>query len=357
MINNEKVIKLNKPALKNGGGVQRSSSVELLRILMMLSMIAHHYTVNSGINELYDVHNVTLNMVSMQLFGMWGQVGINVFTIISGYFMIDRHLSVKKLLRIILEMYFYATAYFVVFALTGYETISFSGLIKLILLIPREIGVYYGGSMVMMFLFVPLINKAVENFTKKEYQILLGLLLLYFTVLSSLKISDNYNLTMWLITAYLIGGYLKRTDAEINVNTRKIVFLMSASIALMIASVVILDFIGEKMNISSPYFLIHPASKILSVVSAVLIFLVFKNWKLKYNRWINTIVSATFGILLLHSCSPSVRKLLWVDIFDAVGHYENRYTVLYSSMVVVCVFAITCIIDILRQRFIEKPFF
>lgn len=32
----------------------RSSNLELLRILLMLSLIAHHFTVNSGVTTLYD---------------------------------------------------------------------------------------------------------------------------------------------------------------------------------------------------------------------------------------------------------------------------------------------------------------
>lgn len=82
--------------------------------------------------------------------------------------MINRSLQIKKLLKIILEMYFYAIAYFLVFTLTGYEAFSMKGVVKLILFIPIQIGSYYGGSMVMMFFFIPIINKAVERFSKKN---------------------------------------------------------------------------------------------------------------------------------------------------------------------------------------------
>lgn len=74
--------------------VTRSSNIELLRILMMLSLIAHHFTVNSGIPQLYNFENISKNMVLIQIFGMWGKTAINIFTLITGYFMVKNKLTV-----------------------------------------------------------------------------------------------------------------------------------------------------------------------------------------------------------------------------------------------------------------------
>ena len=38
-----------------GDRKQRNSNLELMRILLMLGMIAHHYVVNSGVEALYDL--------------------------------------------------------------------------------------------------------------------------------------------------------------------------------------------------------------------------------------------------------------------------------------------------------------
>lgn len=53
-------------------GGERSSNFELFRIILMLLIIAHHYTVNSGLTQLYNFEDITANMIFLQIFGMFG---------------------------------------------------------------------------------------------------------------------------------------------------------------------------------------------------------------------------------------------------------------------------------------------
>ena len=41
----------------------RNTNIEILRILMMLSLIAHHFVINSGIPSLYETDNMSINMI------------------------------------------------------------------------------------------------------------------------------------------------------------------------------------------------------------------------------------------------------------------------------------------------------
>ena len=56
----------------------RKSNIELLRIIGMLMIIAHHYVVNSGIMDAFEVGSTSMNYVFLTLWGMWGKTGINV---------------------------------------------------------------------------------------------------------------------------------------------------------------------------------------------------------------------------------------------------------------------------------------
>lgn len=82
----------------------RNSNIELFCIILMLVIIAHHYVVNSGITTCYDVSDITPNMIFLQLFGFGGKIGINCFTLITGYFMVKSKWSLRKfaILRIII---------------------------------------------------------------------------------------------------------------------------------------------------------------------------------------------------------------------------------------------------------------
>lgn len=84
-----------------GGGKRvRTSNLELLRIITILAIIVHHYVVNSGLTELYNFEHITVNMIFLQIFGMYGKIGINIFTIITRYFMIKSNISINKFIKL-----------------------------------------------------------------------------------------------------------------------------------------------------------------------------------------------------------------------------------------------------------------
>lgn len=73
--------------MKISGGVQstrktRNSNLELFRILTMLSIVAHHYVVNSGLLAVDGVINsnpTAIHSLVLLLVGAWGKIGINSF--------------------------------------------------------------------------------------------------------------------------------------------------------------------------------------------------------------------------------------------------------------------------------------
>ena len=78
---------------------KRNSNIEILRILSMLFIIAHHYAVHG-----FDLSagSFTVNEVTLQILSLGGKIGVNVFVFITGYFMINSRFDAKKLLKLIL---------------------------------------------------------------------------------------------------------------------------------------------------------------------------------------------------------------------------------------------------------------
>ena len=97
------------------GKTQRDSNLELMRILLMLGMIAHHYVVNSGVEELYDLSTFSWDVWLLQIFGMFGKTGINCFTLLTGYFMVKSNITLKKFLKLYLEVKFYYIGFYLLF--------------------------------------------------------------------------------------------------------------------------------------------------------------------------------------------------------------------------------------------------
>ena len=89
--------------MKASSSQTRSSNFELLRILMILGIIAHHYVVNSGITENYDMTFLSKTMFFLQCFGFSGKAMINGFLLLTGYFMCLQTLTFQKILRLFAE--------------------------------------------------------------------------------------------------------------------------------------------------------------------------------------------------------------------------------------------------------------
>ena len=102
----------------------RESGLELYRIIAMLLIVAHHYVVNSGLMDVMYESPLEGKAVFMFLFGMWGKTGINCFVLITGYFMC---------LKLLLMVYLYRIVIYVIFTATGYDGVTLSGIVKLLL--------------------------------------------------------------------------------------------------------------------------------------------------------------------------------------------------------------------------------
>ena len=75
---------------------QRESGIELFRIISMLLIVAHHYVVNSGVQDFIYENPLCVNSIFLFLFGGWGKTGINCFVLITGYFMCKSCISTKR---------------------------------------------------------------------------------------------------------------------------------------------------------------------------------------------------------------------------------------------------------------------
>ena len=65
---------------------KRQSNIELLRIVAMLLIIAHHFSLHGGF--VFSTASITVNRLWIQFIQIGGEIGINVFVLISGYFLI-----------------------------------------------------------------------------------------------------------------------------------------------------------------------------------------------------------------------------------------------------------------------------
>ncbi len=63
----------------------------------------------------------------------------------------------------------------------------------------------------------------------------------------------------------------------------------------------------------------------------------------------------TFGVLLIHANSDTMRQWLWRDVFDNAGHYATNDIYRHAIIVPIIVFVVCSAIEYFRMKTIEKP--
>ena len=290
----------------------------------------------------------------MLLFGMWGKTGINCFLMITGYYMCTSKITIKKYLKLLLEVLFYNVVIYSIFLVSDYEILSMRSIVKNIFPI-WGFEHMFTSCFLAFYLFIPFLSLLVQAMTKQQHKLLLMLLLGCYTILASLpgfKVSFNY--ITWFGIIFIIASYIRLYPAPFFERKALWGWLTIGLVALAMISVVVLP----RLSISY-YFLVSDSNKFFAVIIAVSSFLWFKNLNIPQSRFINALGASTFGVLLIHANSSAMRTWLWKDTVNVAGHYSLPLVqlILYSIGMVLLVFLCCSLIDRGRILLLEKPFF
>lgn len=85
----------------------RESNIELLRIVSMVLIIMHHFSVHGTFPFTPEL---TFNKVFLQVFGLGGKAGVVAFVMITGYFMVSSSFKLHKFGKLVGQIWFYSLA-------------------------------------------------------------------------------------------------------------------------------------------------------------------------------------------------------------------------------------------------------
>ena len=332
----------------------RNSNLELYRIIVMLLIVAHHYVVNSGLMDVMAESPLSGRSIFSYLFGAWGKTGINCFLMITGYFMCTSQITVRKFLKLLLEVEFYKITIYAIFLLSGYETFSVPGCIRSVVpMLSLTDG--FVSCFLVFYLCIPFLNILVHNMDRRTHGLLVLLCLFIYTVhgtIPGMSVSMNY--VSWFCVLYFIASYIRLylTDVLSNVKWGGYAGLciLFSSISIVLA----LWINARTGKHVSQYRLVAESNALMAVATAITSFMFFKDLKIPYNKFINKVGASTFGVLLIHANSDTMRRWLWRDMVDCMGHFTDKWYWLYSIIAVLLIFTICIAIDYIRINTVEK---
>lgn len=323
----------------------------------MILIVAHHYVVNSGVYEILEQNPFSgLNSVFLLLFGAWGKTGINCFVLITGYFMCKSKITLKKFLKLLFEVELYKIIIYIIFLFTGKHDFSVTGLAKAILPV-TSVGTAFTSAYLLFYLFIPFLNILINNMDRKQHLYLILLSVFVYVILGTIpKIDVIMNYVSWFIVLYFISSFLRIYPFKFSDSKLLWGMFLIVSVIVSVISVILCAWLGTKIGLQSPYYLLSDSNKVLAVITAVCAFMFFKNLHF-YCKFINVVASACFGVLCIHANSDSMRSWLWGDLLNVVSNYTSPFLILHAIGAVLGVYVICTVIDIIRIYLIEKPLF
>ena len=316
---------------------ERSSNIELLRILSMFLVLMIHY-IPSRTLPTHDTlaHDTLGTLFDLELRSICF-VCVNCFILISGYFGIRWKL--KSFSNLLFQILFWTIVCpLLISAATG--TFNLSEFFKTVYL--NCFSHWFIEAYIGLYVLAPLINSFIEKSTHRE----LGIFIIAFYVFSTLfgylgKAPDiNEGMSVFsLMGLYLIGAYLRRKQNGIFDLSKYVylgVYLVTGFIMVAIAALAL------KVGITaSPYGYLNP----LIILESIALFLFFKKLNIGHIKWINYIAASSFAVYLIHgdfSISPLYQMAC--DYIEA--HYTPSFP--YALLFMAGVFIVSVMADKVR---------
>lgn len=364
---------------------ERDSNFELLRIFAMLGIVLHHliqhgiwFAPNAPVDSAFLISHA----------GEWwiGQLGNEIFILLSGYFVCTSRFSWKKVFRLWLQIFSISAiiglvAYFskipvITFsqqANADYEQFGFFSVAKparLVDLIHSFLPCYFGtnwfaAAYLVFYLFVPFLNLFLKHLPKKEHFHLIILMVVLGTVIRMFPFEGFFqtnNLYLFIL-GYFVASYIRlynppilnHTKVNLGIALFCILVLFAGWGTLIRARFMHIPFVKNHYIQVAGYFgagLTRPPI----LICAVAILSLFKNLHIPHNRFINTVASTTFGVYLIHE-NLLINKWWWHAVCKLDDFVSSKWLLPYMLLCAVVTFAICSALELVRKNCIEKPIF
>lgn len=341
---------------------KRQSNFELLRIISIMAIIAFHYVFHGNLQ--FDGY--TKNKVLADFIRMFGELGVNCFTLISGYFLVNGKFKVKKLISLVIEVDFYWILLNAINVAVGYANMDE---MKYIIswLFPVIFNKYWFiTAYILLYLLIPYLNKLIHALDQTEYKYMIYTLLLLFSMIPTVfaLFSPNalnnvegfmfFNRFIWMIVVYFIGAYIRLYDIQKMNNFKKSCMSFLLSTACLFGFIVVVNILlknGMELTIIPDYFW-QPNSMLMACWSLSL-FQVFNHLKIGYHPIINYFSKGTLGIYMLHEIV--LKSWLWERVFQNATHVNSHFFLIHVGIAVISIFLIGTLIDQIRRLIFSIP--
>lgn len=265
---------------------KRNANMDLLRMLSMMMVTMLHALTKSDL-LLFMGSEIPFNGCIAWVLEALSVSAVNIFMLISGYFLISSEFKIRRLVEIVLQTVFYSAGSFGLFLLLGKVSVEGMNIYNFLeYFMPIHMETYWFiSAYVIIYMLLPLITSGIHSMSEKKLNGLILLLLVYESVIKSILpvhlVMDEQGYSFWwYLILFLVGARIRLYGFKIVKTTKRGWFVFLASTVLILSEVFVLSQIQartgqlkEMTTVSLNY------NHILVFLSAVGIFAAFLHAK------------------------------------------------------------------------------
>lgn len=335
------------------GKTQRSSNLELLRILCMLLIIGDHLTGQGGIAD----YTTLPSSFAFCLIGCGSRIACSVFILIGGWFLCEQPYKTRRPLSLWLSLWLYTVPVTLLCRLAGLDVSL--GALRWAAFPASTRQLWFISDYLLLLLCVPLLNRVLRGLPRTAHRGLLAVLavpmILYPTLFGENGIVND---TAWMfLYEYLLAAYLRRYPEN---RLARLLQNRAAALALGLglplvntAIRAVLETRGLTDGKAFQYVAYYRTAlgALPNLLAALALFYLFKNLDLGCVRWVNALSGTTLGVYILHQV-PAFRNFLWNGLLQAQAHHGS---VVYTLFAIFAVLFGCAAVDAVRTRLVMRP--
>lgn len=343
---------------------KRRTNFELLRIVAMLMIISLHYLVKgcAAVPFPFAVKEHPAGVFAWMI-EAYCIVAVNCYVLISGYFCVESEWKPGRVVSLLCQVLFYSllvpailllTRVVSVGDLTVYDWIGFA--------LPFGTEHYwFATAYLVLYLFVPFLSAGIQKMKKRDLQILLALLLAFFslekTIVPVYLATDRYGYDFgWFLCLFVAAGYIRLYGISWLEKRSHAVGLYAISCLGIWMLSLFSNTLGSETEAFAYYAdMPYTYNHLLCLTGAVSLFYVFQNVSLREGRradLIRLLAPCTFGVYLLHE--HILVRYRWLEWLKADQVKESFLFVPHMIGCALLVYGIGTAVDLARARVFGK---
>ncbi|MCQ2408593.1 MAG: acyltransferase [Oscillospiraceae bacterium] len=322
----------------------RNYGIDALRIFAMLLVAVLHLLGQGGV-LLNPAYRISTHCAAWLLEHM-ALIAVNCFALISGYVGLKAKHRLSGFVLLWLQVFFYSAGITLLFFVFRPETVSAGNLLHA--LFPISFSQYwYYTAYCGLFLFMPLLNAAVQQMTRMQFYLTAGGMVLLFTVSKTFTERDPFIMhsgysAFWLIILYFLGAGIRR-----------FIRLPRQAIPCSLLIFAAASLVGMLLNGNSVNRLYY--DDVPTLTASLALFLAFSAMRFRSKAAQSVIgwtAPLTFAVYLTHT-HPLVFANLMANRFIRFAQYSVKHMLLSVFLTAMLIFLGSIAAEWVRVRLIR----